>query len=289
MRCPQSGGFRAVVVLVAAATLAGCSTTVTSDGPRYSDAEYPNGKELVGRVAVGGVVLREGVRIHHSEELPEAGLDLPGQADTWAPILEAAIHDRWGSPLAMPYWRFADEVAAKNLDRLLALYAAGRRLPEDLLATLVVPDGPRYLLMVRVEGDEVDMDSITRMKDSIPLTLQNGSSRGSTWDVPDASGGTETGPYGVCRTVRVTADLYDLQEARSLRTIRLKAERTGDGAAPPSDQAIAVIDSTAARHPFYDPVDPWVGRGPRLDAVLRVVFFSLVPRMLPNAPAGVGP
>lgn len=239
----------------------------------YGEKHPPRASEMRGSFAIGGVVLGDEVKMFRSPELPPDGLSLQDQAMTWSPVLGGVILAAEEPLDALSHLGFIREVGNEHLPELLQRYAAGQYLSPDILTDFAKsPAGVRYLVMARIEADEIH------------LSADISSTGAQYWNPPPSGEQRDHGsePQGRTlspeaeRTVKVTMDLFDLASGHSIWTVQVSrsTKKFVDVAAMGFDAGTA--DQIFAEDPFYRNTAGRDVEGPDFEGVLRSCFVSLV-------------
>ncbi len=256
----------------------GCADTSPSkvEGV-YGERHFLIASEMRGSLAIGGVVLGEGVQIHRSAELPEEGLDLQEQAEIWSLVLYGNFLTTITKLDPLSYAKFAEEVGGKQMPDLLRRYAAGQYLsPEILTGFADSPFGLKYLLLVRIEADDVHLNA--------DITGTGADYWG--WPNSAAPRDHESEPRGrkispeVEREVTVTGDLYDLTAGFSVSTIRITRSARKFIDIAEMEYSAGTAEQLFAEESFYKPTSGREAVNPEFEDVLRSCFKVLIRELL---------
>lgn len=203
----------AAILLLAFLALGGCADPAPE--VRFQSAE----DVLFGlpdeRIAIGGLVVREGVATDDAApQKPYDDEDVLAVADRWTGILETSLSlvapglERWS------WTAVSDQADPDLLRRALTVHRRGGLLRADLLTPLAgeLP-GCRYLLLARVDGNDVQMSN----NDGFAETSREGhAGLGRTSVSGGEPGAASRGSYSLRRTITLTMDLYDMISGRSV-------------------------------------------------------------------------
>ena len=226
--------LRISISLVLLIILAGCSTpTPLNDDPvpKYFKQEYrsttiPQSQFEESRIALGGVVVRDGVDIHRNPDLPplKAKFDHATQTKIWCQNVEWKFAQKFSTPTLMPFSEFDEFIPDSVLKVLWADFAQGGYMEPEILESIRA-EAPevRYMIMVRVDYDRVAHDIDTAWLIEPNQAGGSGNVSGSAYN-PDKSNNS-LHPT-IQRRVGLTMDLFDLEtgltvwEGRKIKDVK---------------------------------------------------------------------
>ena len=212
LRTPRITGLP---VLLLALALAGCAGKVQTTHERSGFGRDDLARD---RLGVGGVVL--GARLAGDPgALPAHDVplnDVLAQAEAWTPLLYGQLLARADGVVIWPWPSVRDACGDSLLVGALAATARASVLKPAQLAPLADALGEiRYLAFARVDGDELTLH------EAGPGTAENPQVR----DNRDPHAVRRAPTLKVRRQVKVTMDVYDLVEGRSVWTTSAERHR----------------------------------------------------------------
>jgi hypothetical protein len=208
---------RALILLLPGLLLtAGCSPQFQPSVEKvYAPRQFTGSELRDGGVAVGCCILAHGVELYPTPDLPDigSGFDHFAQSYLWSLLLDGVWAQRLPETPVLPFSVFEDRVPPADLTRALNQFAE-LRTPEPAViqALAAARPGPRYLLLARVDGDELGYDSTNQMGNYPP---EGGLGRISDLGREDRQPARPLNPE-VYRVVTVTMEMLDLEKARSV-------------------------------------------------------------------------
>jgi hypothetical protein len=164
-------------------------------------------------VALSGIVIRQGVDIHRYPDLPAPGerFDHCDQTEFWSSNCEREFADNISSLDLTPFQKFDDFIEDDLLTAIWARHAQGGHLdPELLNAVHSAGPGVRFLLLIRVEYDDIshDINTSYSMHQNSAAGLGRVSAGGHDPDQVNKSSRPT-----IKRVVGLTMSIYDLELA----------------------------------------------------------------------------
>jgi len=166
-----------------------------------------------GGVALGGVVIRQGVAVYRYPDLPTPGkkFDHYDQTEFWSSNCEREFAENVSNLSLTPFFRFNDFIEDDLLASVWAKYAQGGFLqPEILNSVHSAGSEIRFMILFRVEHDDIFHEINTAWS-----MFQN-----SQGDLGKVSGGghdpdqvNKSNHPTIKRVVGVTMSVYDLETA----------------------------------------------------------------------------
>ncbi|MFH2052698.1 MAG: hypothetical protein ABIK96_09570 [bacterium] len=222
----------------------GCSRSPT---PRvdtvYRDQAIDLEELKKGGVAIGGVIVRDGVNLNCHPDLPwlSTPADNIEQSYNWSPLFGACLEKIARDVKVMPFFRIRDLVVDDVLQAFHNRLAGGQSAPPDLLAEFRESlGGIRFLVIARIDNDNLTLTG-TAGHDG-PRTLPEliaDDKRPGGWlfrksETDDLD--ERLKQMMLQRDVTVSLFLVDLEEGRSIWEAR--AERAGTSFISQEDEAL---------------------------------------------------
>ena len=167
-----------------------------------------------GGIALGGVVIRQGTTVHRYPDLPsrQTSFDHADQTKFWSFNCEREFAENVSDVILTPFFRFDEFIEDDLLTSIRAEYAHGGNISPALLESVhAAGSGVRYLIMVRVEYDDISRDIDTAW--FIPPDNSGGLGKvsGSSYDPTLVN---QTQRPTIRRVVGLTMGMFDLESAR---------------------------------------------------------------------------
>jgi hypothetical protein len=169
-----------------------------------------------GGVASAGIVVRDGVEIARTPDLPPENrvFDHAVQVETFSPTLEWKFAERFRKPAIVKFHDLDDFVPDDLLEAIWNKMALGGYLaPEILEAIHATEPGVRYLLLGRVEQDQVSTDINTAI---FMGQQQYGGVAQDSGAIYNSSAANNSRPPTIQRKVGFVLALFDLETARCI-------------------------------------------------------------------------
>lgn len=202
----------------------GCAKTAGFRGEPHLDEsgkeQHPvlvtNEEFKEGGIALTGFVVRDGVKIHRTEDLPpeDAPFDHVIQNEFFGWQFERFYREKIAEPELVPFWVFDDFVSDDLMARIWTEFSEEGILdPETLEEIRATRPNVRFIAMARVVGDEL---SYNVMVPGMSSTLNSGI-KGGAEGLTRVHGPTEGTP-GVTRQrlINFQLSLFDLDMARMI-------------------------------------------------------------------------
>jgi len=166
-----------------------------------------------GGIALGGIVIRQGVTVYRYPDLPAPGKRFEhfDQTEFWSSNSEREFAENVSSISLTPFYRFNDFIEDDLLASIWVKYAQGGCLhPEILNSVHSAGPGVRFLLLFRVEHDDIshDIDTSWSMYQNPGTGLGKVSGGGHDPDQVNKSNHPT-----IKRVVGLTMSVYDLDSA----------------------------------------------------------------------------
>ena len=212
-----------LLILASLSLMAGCAipfSTGNTDSVPLPPIEKTFNPESVslqdfqeGGIALGGIVIRQGVTVYRYPDLPAPGKRFEhfDQTEFWSSNSEREFAENVSSISLTPFYRFNDFIEDDLLASIWVKYAQGGCLhPEILNSVHSAGPGVRFLLLFRVEHDDIshDIDTSWSMYQNPGTGLGKVSGGGHDPDQVNKSNHPT-----IKRVVGLTMSVYDLDSA----------------------------------------------------------------------------
>ena len=165
-------------------------------------------------IALGGVVIRQGTTVHRYPDLPsrKTRFGHADQTEFWSFNCEREFAENVSDVTLTPFFLFEEFIEGDLMTSIWAEYAYGGNISPALLESVhAAGSGVRYLIMVRVEYDDISRDIDTAW--FIPPDNSGGLGKiyGSSYDPTLVN---ESQRPTIRRVVGLTMGMFDLESAR---------------------------------------------------------------------------
>jgi hypothetical protein len=261
--------------------LTGCSSRLPPGVETvYKEGELDAGKFIEGGVVLAGVVVAEGVELNLFPDLPAEleHSDHLKQAYYWNPQVVRALRGAHADLRVVPFSQLRVTLAEKTVLRLLERHAQRSHPRPGFWNELRHVEIPvRYLLLARIERDELELDSTKAMN-------HLGPQKDALGRVPDEK------PYGndlkpglnpvILRHVELNLELYDIKTGRSVWEAWVKrlGEKRIEAHTPQSGVKFKVVDRPDGTQAIRatDRIEDAPPFAPVLDDCLEVLIAQLL-------------
>ena len=249
IHCGLYGFFLVILVVV----LSGGCTISSKELPKVAHMDQAISKSDLrdGGVTTGGVVVATDVDLKRSVDLPEPAepFNLLDQCRFWNGELIAAYDDQVGRWPERDFFQLCDFLSRDAVALILQAYADERLIAPEVWKEIESAGlGTRYILLARVDGDDVWRSGRFGMKQDFDFTSQQARSDGLGGVFKESQ--SETQEVGlrkvkIGRTVTVTLDLFDIAAGCSIAQVsaRRSDEETVDS--HPADDVATLATATA--------------------------------------------
>lgn len=213
--------LKAMTFLASFCLLAGCAGYVAFSSPdpnklppvekTFDENKVPLKELQEGGMALGGIVIRDGVSVHRYPDLPapDKKFDHFDQTEFWSPNCEREFAENISDLSLTPFYRANEFIEDDVFASIWTKYSHGGFVPPELLNSVHdAGSGIRFLVFFRVEYDDIS-------KDIDPTLTTFGSSRSGLGKV---SGGGHDPDQVIAskdptikRIVGLTMSVYDLE------------------------------------------------------------------------------
>ena len=185
-------------------------------GKEYSPILVTNEEFKEGRIALAGFVVRDGVNIHRTEDLPpeDAPFGHAIQNGLFGWQFEWIYRDKIAEPGLVPYWNLDDYVPDDLMVRIWAEFSGTGILSSETLEEIrATGSGVRFIAMVSVVYDELTYNVMV----SGMSAYRNSGLKGGAEGLTKVPGVGESIP-GVTRKRKTgfLMTVYDLEEGQSV-------------------------------------------------------------------------
>jgi len=256
-------------LVLATLILAGCTSTGGKVETAYTEPDFSTADLREGSLAIGGVVLGDKVEVDAHAGIP-AMFSTDDQSLEWGPALAAGVMTKAPDVTLMSYVAVRDQVPAGFLANIQGTYARrGLIKPEALTRVAENLPGTNWLLLARVDASILEGESVYEGKSTQGGQSVNSGSSDQTdlGTLPHETGEVEreVGMFGtVGRTVRMTLDIYDLRQQRSVWTGSVERHHKAPGGPRTADEdrklqlddsgATPVVAGSSLAAPALEPV-----------------------------------
>jgi len=182
--------MKTAILLIAALALAACGSTVSR---KWSDPEFDSADLSEGRLLVGAVVA-----------VPELHRQGHTAERAYTERLDRVVREHRDDLPLEPASTFVDHLSLEQIDAVLERYRLRGSLDPNALTPLQnLADSSRYLLLCRLEANEIDQTAST----------------GTAMD--DDESIAYTSSYSIKRTVTASFDIFDVVDGRLVWTAQL--------------------------------------------------------------------